>query len=69
MSWLCQFLNLVTGVKGLMARSVVATGTKHQNGAWHNSTAYPGWTWKGDTSSDEVRLHDALMCLLRPPPS
>lgn len=50
-----QFLNDVTGIKGLMARSAVVTGTPHQNGAWHKSTAYPGWTWKGDTSSDEVR--------------
>ncbi len=49
----------VTGVRGLMARSVL-----HENstvpvpaGEWHRSTSIPGWLWKGDTSSDEVAGH------------
>jgi hypothetical protein len=25
------------------------------NRAWYNSTTMPGWIWKGDTSSDEVK--------------
>eukprot|EP01060_Flectonema_neradi_P015554 TRINITY_DN22196_c0_g1_i1.p1 TRINITY_DN22196_c0_g1~~TRINITY_DN22196_c0_g1_i1.p1 ORF type:complete len:800 (+),score=121.61 TRINITY_DN22196_c0_g1_i1:67-2400(+) len=41
---------------GLMARSVVPRGTPTGSGQWHNSTTpgYENWTWKGDTSSDEV---------------
>eukprot|EP01059_Diplonema_ambulator_P017762 TRINITY_DN29829_c0_g1_i1.p1 TRINITY_DN29829_c0_g1~~TRINITY_DN29829_c0_g1_i1.p1 ORF type:complete len:429 (+),score=138.24 TRINITY_DN29829_c0_g1_i1:115-1287(+) len=41
---------------GLMARSVVPLGTPTGSGTWHNSTTpgYTNWTWKGDTSSDEV---------------
>lgn len=52
-----KFLNDVTGIKGLMARSFVVEGTTTHGGTWHNSTAFPGWTWKGDTSSDEVSGH------------
>lgn len=33
-----KLLNTVTGVKGLMARSVVKPGESHQSGHWHNST-------------------------------
>ena len=34
-------------------------GWMHDNEVWHNSTAkgYEGWTWKGDTSSDETDGH------------
>eukprot|EP01102_Stenamoeba_stenopodia_P019004 TRINITY_DN7060_c0_g4_i2.p1 TRINITY_DN7060_c0_g4~~TRINITY_DN7060_c0_g4_i2.p1 ORF type:complete len:802 (-),score=153.57 TRINITY_DN7060_c0_g4_i2:157-2529(-) len=54
-----EFLNNVTGIKGYMARSFAkpndGSGAGGQN--WYNSTAYPGWIWKGDTSSDEVTGH------------
>lgn len=54
-----QFLNNITGVHGLMARSLwpginPPAGT---GGTWHNSTTDPGFVWKGDTSSDEVVGH------------
>ena len=53
-----QLLNEVTGVRGLMARSAVRWNESHSSGGeWHNSTAMPGWVWKGDTSSDEVDGH------------
>lgn len=52
-----RFLNLVTGVKGLMARSTGAVGSNLGGGIWHNSTAFSGWEWMGDTSSDEVTGH------------
>eukprot|EP01104_Vermistella_antarctica_P006857 TRINITY_DN1754_c0_g3_i1.p1 TRINITY_DN1754_c0_g3~~TRINITY_DN1754_c0_g3_i1.p1 ORF type:complete len:734 (+),score=146.91 TRINITY_DN1754_c0_g3_i1:742-2943(+) len=56
-----EMLNNITGIKGLMARSVlnsthVPAGT---GGIWYNSTvpAWPGWVWKANTSSDEVVGH------------
>jgi hypothetical protein len=51
-----EFLNLVTGTPGLMARTVIHSSEpeKHTQFPWHVSTAYPGWVWKDDTSSDEV---------------
>ena len=44
----------VTGVRGLMARSVVEENVTTGGGDWYNSSTEPGWKWKGDTSSDEV---------------
>jgi hypothetical protein len=52
-----EFLNNVTGIEGLMARSVLHQTQAPPSGTWHNSTVYPGWIWKGDTSSDEVTGH------------
>jgi len=52
-----EFLNNVTGIAGLMARSVLNQTATPSSGTWHNSTVYPGWIWKGDTSSDEVTGH------------
>lgn len=46
----------VTGVRGLMARSVVEENVTTGDGDWYNSTTELGWKWKGDTSSDEVRV-------------
>jgi len=40
-----------------MARSFLPSNVNTNGGVWHNSTAYPGWQWKGDTSSDEVTGH------------
>jgi len=40
-----------------MARSVLPSNVTAGDGVWHNSTVYPGWQWKGDTSSDEVTGH------------
>ena len=47
----------VTGVRGLMARSVVDENTTVDGEAWHESSSQPGWKWKGDASSDEVVGH------------
>merc|ERR1711871_6459 len=52
-----EFLNNVTGVDGLMARSILQVGEPLPGGKWFNSTAIPGWQFKGDTSSDEVCGH------------
>jgi hypothetical protein len=67
-----EFLHNVTGIPGLMARSVIRCGTKHGAGdepltGWVNSSVcFPGydqpdspccWTWKTDASSDEVTGH------------
>jgi hypothetical protein len=52
-----QLLNNATGIKGLMARSVLPIGTLPRGGTWHNSTTMPAFQWKGDTSSDEVTGH------------
>ena len=35
--------------------SVVVPNTSSYDPQWHNSSTKPGWIWKGDTSSDEVR--------------
>ena len=48
----------MTGVRGLMARSAVNENTTvDDEEVWHESSAEPGWKWKGDTSSDEVVGH------------
>lgn len=52
-----EFLNNVTGIHGLMARSVLYQNTFPPQGTWHKSPVYPGWIWKGDTSSDELVGH------------
>eukprot|EP01116_Phalansterium_solitarium_P014972 TRINITY_DN3293_c0_g2_i1.p2 TRINITY_DN3293_c0_g2~~TRINITY_DN3293_c0_g2_i1.p2 ORF type:complete len:654 (+),score=269.04 TRINITY_DN3293_c0_g2_i1:3242-5203(+) len=53
-----EFLNNVTGIDGLMARSVLKkTDPPPTDGKWYNSTVFPEWIWKGDTSSDEVVGH------------
>ncbi len=50
-------LESVTGIPGFFARSYVANGEPHeQGGEWHN-TPDGQWTWKGDTSSDELVGH------------
>ena len=40
-----------------MARSVLYQNTIPSYGTWYHSTAYPGWVWKANTSSDEVCGH------------
>ncbi|ELR12782.1 uncharacterized protein ACA1_093180 [Acanthamoeba castellanii str. Neff] len=51
-----EFLYNVTGIRGLMARTVAQQNTLPKAN-WHFSSAYPGWVWQGDTSSDEVTGH------------
>lgn len=52
-----KYLNDLTGIKGLFGRSFILEGQPTGGGTWHNSTVFPGWEWKGDTSSDEVVGH------------
>ena len=59
LSNVCQ----VTGIQGLMGRSVVHVNSTVCGGVWHNSSTQPEWKWKGDTSSDEVRM-GVLCCVL-----
>jgi len=63
-----ELLGNLTGVDGLVgrtmcspeeargARSTVGCGVDGENN-WHASQTYPGWVWKGDTSSDTVNGH------------
>ena len=50
-------LNAVTGIQGLFARSTLPPGHGLPSPDWRNSSARPGWVWKGDTSSDETAGH------------
>jgi hypothetical protein len=55
-----RLLNQITGISGLMARSLTSPDEPLVTGYnWHNSTVpgYEGWRWEGDTSSDEVVGH------------
>lgn len=56
-----ELLNNVTGFIGLPARSYDTRGASHsrRGGEWFNSTApgYTQWSWKGNTSSDEITSH------------
>lgn len=45
----------------LRRRRSLPAETHGAGGVWHASTVMPGWTWKGDTSSDEVVGH-VLAC-------
>ena len=60
-------LHYITNIEGLMARSLCAPeeepfqkcGIGGKPGQWQNSTNpnFAGWSWKSDTSSDEVTGH------------
>lgn len=52
-----NMLNNLTGIDGLMGRSLLPVGSRIPGGTWHNSTVDPRFMWKGDTSSDEVTGH------------
>jgi len=58
-----MFLETVTGIPGLMARSIAKPDEPHDSvlkshpGQWDNFSADGKWRWKGDTSSDEVVGH------------
>lgn len=45
-----------------MARSVYQGYPSPYGGEWVNSTVYPGWMWKRDTSADEVTGHMMVIC-------
>ena len=58
------FLQKVTGQDGYPARSYGRQGDpgtdyqpNHGQHTWFNSTSYPGWVYKSDTSSDEIVGH------------
>ncbi len=46
----------ITGHPGFPARSLAAKGEAHDHGEWH-PTPDGQWSWKGDTSSDEIVGH------------
>lgn len=53
-------LESLTGIPGFPARSVVykdETRYLQSQGEWHESPVDPSYTWKGDTSSDELDGH------------
>jgi len=51
-----EFLLAVTGVKGLPARTAQYNITPPSS-QYVNSSVFPGWVWKSDTSSDEITGH------------
>jgi hypothetical protein len=53
-------LERLTGIPGFPARSIVRkdeTRYYRSTGEWHESPVDPNYTWKGDTSSDELDGH------------
>lgn len=52
-----QFLSEVTGINGYLARTTAERVHWPFGGSWYNSTAYPSWSWMGNTSADEVAGH------------
>lgn len=52
-----EMLSNVTGIPGLMARTIVPSSQNPQGSNWHNSTTYPEWAWMSGTSSDDVTGH------------
>lgn len=53
-------LERLTGISGFPARSIVRkdeTRYYRSTGEWHESPVDPNYTWKGDTSSDELDGH------------
>jgi hypothetical protein len=53
-----EFLQSVTGIKGMVARSVEKILPINVGGRWWRSNATADlWFWKGDTSSDEMSGH------------
>jgi hypothetical protein len=55
-----QMLFTITGVEGLIARTVLdPTEPRPGGGEWYNSTVpeYEGWIWQGNASSDDVTGH------------
>eukprot|EP00009_Paramoeba_aestuarina_P004704 CAMPEP_0201506396 /NCGR_PEP_ID=MMETSP0161_2-20130828/306_1 /ASSEMBLY_ACC=CAM_ASM_000251 /TAXON_ID=180227 /ORGANISM="Neoparamoeba aestuarina, Strain SoJaBio B1-5/56/2" /LENGTH=842 /DNA_ID=CAMNT_0047900467 /DNA_START=131 /DNA_END=2656 /DNA_ORIENTATION=- len=64
------FLQQVTGLPGYPARSYGQygdSGTSYNPNSgqhtWFNSTTYPGWVYKSDTSSDEICGHEVGISL------
>jgi hypothetical protein len=51
-------LEAITGIPGFPARSFIKVGEEQQpkDGEWHE-TPDKSWSWKGDTSSDEIVGH------------
>jgi hypothetical protein len=52
-----EFLNRVTGVRGVIARAAAQAVPKGSSGPWWTSNSSSGWFWWGDASSDEVSGH------------
>lgn len=59
-------LERLTGIPGFPARSIVRkdeTRYYRSTGEWHESPVDPNYTWKGDTSSDELDGHYFIWAL------
>ncbi|MGQ9656587.1 MAG: two-component regulator propeller domain-containing protein, partial [Fimbriimonadales bacterium] len=59
-------LERLTGIPGFPARSIVRkdeTRYHRSTGEWHESPVDPNYTWKGDTSSDELDGHYFIWAL------
>lgn len=52
-----EFLHLVTDIPGMVARSILNQSHIPPSAVWYQSKTFPGWVWKGDTSSDEITGH------------
>ncbi len=52
-----EMLERITGIPGFIARSYVIKGEEHSKGGEWHPTPDGEWTWKGDTSSDEMVGH------------
>jgi len=53
-----EFVNHISGIKGLPCRTFLPENIEGCcGGEWYNSTVYPGWKWKANTSSDEIVGH------------
>jgi hypothetical protein len=48
-----ELLNNVTGIPGLMARSVLPRDQPYSGGTWYNSTVYPELKWKGTYNNND----------------
>lgn len=49
-----EFLHNVTGIPGYVSRTFYRDDAGYSCSTCYNSTAYPGWSFQGDTSSDSL---------------
>lgn len=60
-----QFQSEATNITGYPGRSVaLSTDPQSDPAAWHPAPRFPGWSFKGDTSSDEITGHQQVYPLV-----